>query len=151
MPTFTLPEDLKFNRGPVQDPPAVVRASGCSSWLLLTGEEFAGAPDGISFQQVQSAVSHSRNIVSDPPRILDLDLAREHVKALDELPRPTLITCRVGPRASAVAYMYSGLRLGVEPEAVLAAAEQDDAPFCQFEEYRTWVRACIEALRKEQE
>lgn len=147
MTTFALPEDLRFNHGPVEDPSAYARASGCSSWLLLTGEEFAGMPGGISFEQVRAACSPSRNIPSDPPRVLDLGLARAHVEALDELPRPTLITCRAGPRASAVAYMYAGLRLGAEPDAVIAAAESEGAPFCHVEEYRDWVRTCIERFR----
>jgi len=89
------------------------------------------------------------NVVSDPPRVLNLDLARHHVEALNVLPRPTLISCRTGPRASAVAYMYSGLKVGAEPDEVLAAAERDQAPFVQFEEYKEWVRSSIESLRKE--
>jgi hypothetical protein len=88
-------------------------------------------------------------VVSDPPMVLDLNLARQHVEALNILPRPTLISCRTGPRASAVAYMYSGLMVGAEPDEVLAAAEKDQAPFVQFEDYKEWVRSSIESLRKE--
>jgi hypothetical protein len=44
--------------------------------------------------------------------------------------------------------MYSGLKLGAEPDEVLAIAEQDNAPFIQFEEYKEWVRTSIESLRK---
>jgi hypothetical protein len=39
--------------------------------------------------------------VSDPPRALDLDLARQHVDALEHLPRPTLFPAAParGPQA----------------------------------------------------
>ena len=56
--------------------------------------------EGMSYVQVQAAVPEAENIVSDPPVALDLDLARQHIAALDRLPRPTLITCRTGPRSS---------------------------------------------------
>jgi hypothetical protein len=45
--------------------------------------------------------------------------------------------------------MYSGLKLGVEPEQVIAAAEEDNAPFTKFDEYKAWVRSSIESLRGE--
>jgi hypothetical protein len=41
-----------------------------------------------------------------------------------------------------------GLKLGAEPDEVLAMAEKDQAPFVQFSEYKDWVRSSIEALRK---
>jgi hypothetical protein len=90
-------------------------------------------------------------VVSDPPRVLTLDLARQHVAALDSLPRPTLISCRSGPRASAVAYMYAGLKLGATVDAVLAAAERDSAPFCTFPEIKDWLRSSMESLQREAE
>jgi protein tyrosine phosphatase (PTP) superfamily phosphohydrolase (DUF442 family) len=77
--------------------------------------------------------------VSDPPRVLDMELARQHVAALDELPRPTLVTCRVGPRSSAVVYLYAGLRAGASADEVLARAEADGAPFARSDELKAWV------------
>jgi hypothetical protein len=150
MAGFRLPSDLTFNRGLILDPSAYAREAGSASWLFLVGEEFASLPEGISYQQVREAVPHSARVVSDPPRVLDLELARQHVDALDHLPRPTLISCRTGPRASAVAYMYAGLKAGATPEAVLAAAEDDDAPFCAFPDYKAWVRSSLEALGGEE-
>src|SRR5262249_20648552 len=96
------------------------------------------------------AVARSANVVSDPPRVLTVELARQHVAALDDLPRPTLVTCRAGPRASAVAYIYSGLRAAADPEEVLAEAEQKGAPFSRFDDYKDWVRESIAALRREE-
>src|SRR5262245_46338167 len=148
MKQFELPEDLKFNNGFVKNPGTFLKEKGCVSWLCLTGEDFSKMENGMSYQQVQEATSHSANVVSDPPEILNLELANQHVTALDSLPRPTLITCRTGPRASAVAYMYSGLKLGAEPDEVIAAAEKDNAPFTQFEEYKNWVRTSIDSIRK---
>jgi len=105
----------------------------------------------MSYQQVQAATPHSANVISDPPRVLNLELAQQQVAALDALPRPTLISCRTGPRASAVAYMYSGLKLGADPEEVISAAEKDNAPFVKSDEYKDWVRSSIKSLRKEEQ
>ena len=148
MKHFKFPDDIKFNRGLVEDPATYLSQVGCKSWLYLVGEEFSKMQGGMSFDQVQAATPLAINIVSDPPRVLDLNLARQHVKALDSLPRPTLVSCRTGPRASAVAYMYSGLKLEAEPDEVLATAEKDNAPFTKFDEYKNWVRSSIESLRK---
>src|SRR6058998_2029109 len=103
MAGFEKPADLTFNRGPIADPEAFARDFGAASWLYLCGEEFAAMDGGMSYGQVEAAVPESENIVSDPPRELTMDLARRHMAALDQLPRPTLVTCRAGPRSSAVA------------------------------------------------
>jgi len=149
MENFELPQDLKYNNGFIKDPGNYLNECGCKSWLFLVGEEFSKMENGMSYQQVKEATPYSANVISDPPQILNLDLAHQHVAALDSLPRPTLISCRTGPRASAVAYMYSGLKLGAEPGEVIAAAEKDNAPFTKFDEYKNWVRSSIESLRKE--
>jgi len=149
MKNFQLPDNLHYNRGLIQNPVAYLKNAGCNSWLYLVGEEFKKMEGGMSYDQVQAATKNSVNVISDPPRVLDLTLAKQHVKALDSLPRPTLISCRSGPRASAVAYMYSGLKFGADPDEVLAAAEKDQAPFMQFEEYKEWVRTSIESLRSQ--
>ena len=149
MKDFELPKDLNYNRGLIQHPETYLQEVGCRSWLFLVGEEFSKMEGGMSYNQVQAATPYSKNVVSDPPRVLNLDLARQHVAALDALPRPTLISCRTGPRASAVAYMYAGLKTGAAPDEVLAAAEKNEAPFTKFEEYKDWVRSSIETLRME--
>lgn len=146
MAEFHLPNDLMFNRARIEDPLAYVRERAVRSWLFIVGEEFASMPGGMSYDQVLQAVEHSACVVSDPPRILNLDLARQHVAALDALPRPTLVSCRTGPRASAVAYMYAGLKAGATPAEVISAAELDNAPFCAFEEYKDWVRSSMQVL-----
>jgi len=45
--------------------------------------------------------------------------------------------------------MYSGLKLGADPDEVIKVAEKDQAPFIQFEEYKEWVRTSINSLRNE--
>src|SRR4051794_35440514 len=99
MTEFQRPDGLVYNRGPIADPAAFARDSGAASWLYMCGDEFAAMDGGMSYADVQSAVAESANVVSDPPRALDMDLARRNVAALDELPRPTLVTCRAGPRS----------------------------------------------------
>ncbi|HEU4978269.1 MAG TPA: hypothetical protein VFT42_05200, partial [Solirubrobacteraceae bacterium] len=113
----------------------------------LCGEEFAAMDGGMSYEQVQAAVPASANVVSDPPVVPDMDLAREQVAALDALPRPTLVTCRSGPRASALVYLYSGLRAGAGAEEVLARADADAAPFAGSEDLRAWVTQGLDELR----
>ena len=94
---------------------------------------------GMSYTSVQAAVPQSASVVSDPPQPMDMDLARRHVAALDELPRPTLVTCRTGPRSSAAVYLYAGLKAGATADEVVARAEADGAPFCGSEELKSWV------------
>jgi hypothetical protein len=139
MTDFETPTDLMNNRGLVEDPQAFAREKGAASWLYLCGEEFASMEGGMSYADVERAVPVSVNVVSDPPIPLDLELARRQVEALDDLPRPTLVTCRTGPRSSALIYLYAGLRAGASPDDVLARAETDDAQFLRSDELRDWV------------
>lgn len=146
MTDFQLPPDLDCNRGPIADPEGFARGAGAASWLYLCGEEFAGMEGGMSYESVRAAVPESAQVVSDPPRVMDMDLARRQVAALDELPRPTVVTCRKGPRSSAVIYLYAGLRAGATPDEVLARAEADGALFAGSEELRAWVAQGLETL-----
>ena len=57
---------------------------------LRVGEEFAAMDGGMSYADVQSVIGESANVVSDPPQVLDMDLARRQIAALDALSRPTL-------------------------------------------------------------
>ena len=139
MSSFETPTDLMHNRGLIADPEAFAKEKGAESWLFLCGEAFASMDGGMSYTDVERAVPVSANVVSDPPTPLDLDLARRQIEALDGLPRPTLVTCRTGPRSSALIYLYAGLRAGASADQVLARAEADDAPFAQSEELRAWV------------
>jgi protein tyrosine phosphatase (PTP) superfamily phosphohydrolase (DUF442 family) len=139
MSEFGTPTDLMNNRGLIDDPVAFARDKGAASWLYLCGEEFASMEGGMSYADVERSVPVSANVVSDPPTPLDLDLARRQIEVLEGLPRPTLVTCRTGPRSSALIYLYAGLRAGASAEDVLARAEQDGAPFAQSDELRAWV------------
>ena len=139
MAELPTPVDLTFNRGPIRDPAAFAKDAHAASWLFLCGEEFAAMDGGISYADVQAAVDTSVNIVSDPPVVPDMDLARRQIAALDELPRPTAVTCRAGPRSSALVYLYSGLRAGASAGDVLARARSDDAPFVGNEALEAWV------------
>jgi hypothetical protein len=136
---FKSPTDLTHNRGLIADPEAFAEDVGAASWLYLCGEEFAASEGGMSFADVQRAVPESVNLIADPPRPFDMDVARRGVAALDELPRPTLVTCRTGPRSSALVYLYAGLRSGASADEVLARAEADGAPFVQAEPLKAWV------------
>ena len=146
MAAFETPSDLMHNRGLIPDPETFARERGAASWLYLCGAEFATTEGGMSYADVERAVPVSANVVSDPPTPLDLDLAGRQVEALDALPRPTLVTCRTGPRSSALIYLYAGLRAGASADDVLARAEADDAPFARSEELRAWVTQGLERL-----
>jgi hypothetical protein len=134
------------NRGLIPDPEAFAREREAASWLYLCGEEFASMDGGMSYADVQRAVPESANVVSDPPVEMTLDLARSQIAALDSLPRPTLVTCRTGPRSSALIYLYAGLREGASAEEVLARAEADDAPWVRSDELRAWVAVGLTEL-----
>jgi hypothetical protein len=146
MADFPSPTDLTFNRGAITDPKVFARQADAASWLFLCGDEFAAMEGGMSYADVQAAVPESVNIVSDPPQVLDMEIARQQVAALDRLPRPTLVTCRAGPRSSAAIYLYTGLRAGASADDVLARAEADDAPFAASEDLRAWVRQGLAEL-----
>jgi hypothetical protein len=146
MGDFEVPADLRFNRGPIADPSAYAREADAASWLFLCGDEFAAMDGGMSYDQVQAAVPESENIISDPPRELTMDLAKKHMEAIDRLPRPTLVTCRAGPRSSAVVYLYSGLQAGASGEEVLARADADGAPFVGFDDLRSFVTRGLSEL-----
>jgi hypothetical protein len=146
MPQFETPTDLNYNRGLISDPASFAREHDAAAWLFLCGQEFASTDGGMSFADVQAAVPESANVVSDPPVVPDMDLARRQVSALDKLPRPTLVTCRVGPRSSALVYLYAGLRSHASADEVLAQAEQDGAPFTQSEDLKDWVRQGLSEL-----
>jgi len=146
MPDFEGPQDLIHNRGAVGDPHAFARERGAASWLYLCGEEFAAMENGMSYDDVRAAVPRSANVVSDPPRVMDMELARRQIAALDELPRPTLVTCRTGPRSSALVYLYAGLRAGASADEVLARADGDGAPFIGSDELKAWVRQGLTEL-----
>lgn len=141
------PIDLTYNRGPITDPASFAKDAGGASWLYLCGEEFASMEGGMSYADVEAAVSESENLIADPPRPFDMDVARRGVEALDRLPRPTLVTCRTGPRSSALVHLYSGLRSGASPEDVLRRAEAEDAPFIQVEPLKEWVVRGLNELR----
>jgi hypothetical protein len=144
---FETPTDLIHNRGLIEDPEAFARERGAESWLYLCGEEFASMEGGMSYADVERSVPVSANVVSDPPTPLSLDLARRQIEALDGLPRPTLVTCRTGPRSSALIYLYAGLKSGASADDVLARAEADDAPWARSDELRAWVTDGLEQLR----
>jgi hypothetical protein len=143
---FETPTDLMHNRGLIDDPEAFARERGAKSWLYLCGEEFASMDGGMSYADVERAVPVPANVVSDPPTPLNLDLARKQIEALDALPRPTLVTCRTGPRSSALIYLYAGLRSGASADDVVARAEADDAPWARSDELRAWVTDGLEQL-----
>src|SRR5690349_11275696 len=146
MAGFQSPTEFKFNRGLIEDPGAFAREANAASWLYLCGEEFAAMDGGMSYAQVQAAVPESENIISDPPRVLDIEIARRHMDALDRLPRPTLVTCRAGPRSSAVVYLYAGLRAGASADEVLARADADGAPFTGSDQLRAFVTQGLDQL-----
>jgi hypothetical protein len=140
MTEFTELSVLHNNRGLIADPVAFARDAEAASWLYLCGEDFAEMEGGMSYADVQASVGQSANIVSDPPVVMTMDLARQHIQALDQLPRPTLVTCRTGPRSSALIYLYAGLKSGATEEEVLARAHSDEATFLHSDELVGWVK-----------
>ena len=146
MTPFESPSDLFHNRGLIADPSAFAEEHGAASWLFLCGEAFASMEGGMSYADVQAAVPQSANVVSDPPVALDMDLARRQIAELEKLPRPTLVTCRTGPRSGALVYLYSGLKAGASADDVIARAQSDGEPWVQSDEIAAWVRQGLDEL-----
>lgn len=146
MTAFDTPRDLIHNRGLIADPAAFASEHGAASWLFLCGQEFASMDGGMSYEAVEAAVPQSANVVSDPPVALDMELARRQVETLASLPRPTLVTCRTGPRSSALVYLYAGLQAGASADEVIERAEADRAPWVQSDELRNWVTRGLSEL-----
>jgi hypothetical protein len=143
---FETPTGLTHNRGLIADPAGFARDASAASWLYLCGEEFAAMEGGMSYADVQAAVPQSDNVVSDPPVEMTMELARRQIDALDRLPQPTLVTCRTGPRSSALVYLYAGLKAGASADEVIARAEADGAPFAQADPLKAWVRQALDEL-----
>ncbi len=139
-------DGLRHNRGLIEDPAAFARDFGAASWLFLCGEAFAATEGGMSYGDVEAAVDTAALVVSDPPVEMTMDLARQQVDALEALPRPTLVTCRTGPRSAALIYLYAGLKSGASADDVLARAEADRAPFVRSEELKAWVTQGLDEL-----
>jgi hypothetical protein len=59
------------------------------------------------------------------------------------------VTCRVGPRPSAVVYLYAGLRAGASADEVLARADADAAPFVGLDDLRAFVTQGLSELATE--
>lgn len=137
---------MTYNRGLIEDPAGFAREHDAAAWLYLCGEAFAQVDGGMAFEQVQAAVPAAAVVVSDPPVAMTMDLAREQVAALDALPRPALVTCRTGPRSSALVYLYAGLKEGSSADDVVAQAERDGAPWVKSDELTAWVRQGLAEL-----
>jgi hypothetical protein len=146
MTDFETPAGMTFNTEPIADPEAFAREAGAASWLFLCGEEFAAMEGGMAYGDVQAAVSESANVISDPPRVLDMEIARRQIAALEGLPRPTLVTCRSGPRSSALVYLYAGLKASASADEVISRAEADGAPFAGSDELKAWVAQGLDEL-----
>ena len=138
---------MTYNRGLVEDPAGFATEHGAASWLYLCGAEFASMEGGMAYAQVEASVPDAALVVSDPPVAMTMDLAREQIAALGALPRPTMVTCRTGPRSSALIYLYAGLEEGTGADDVLAQAEADGAPFTKSDELKAWVRQGLDELR----
>lgn len=146
MAAFETPTDLTNNHGLVTDAAAFAREHDAASWLYLCGAEFEAMDEGLSYDDIQAAVGSAARVVSDPPVVLDMDLARRQIAALDELPRPTVVTCRTGPRSSALIYLYAGLRTHASPDDVIARATADGAPWADNDAIKAWVTQGLNEL-----
>src|SRR3954453_19200769 len=146
MVAFQTPSELSYNRGLIASPKEFAREHGAAAWLFMCGDEFATMEGGMSYASAEAVGAEGVQLPAAPPRDFDMEIARRGVDALDDLPRPTVVTCRTGPRSSALVYLYAGLQAGVSPEDVFARAEEDDAAFVKSDELRAWVANGLEQL-----
>lgn len=70
---------------------------------------------------------------------LDSELAETLKKAAAELPKPCLISCASGKRASAVISMVRGSGEELGPEETIERAMAQEMPFTDVPPLRAWV------------
>ena len=129
MAEFQSPIDLIHNRGLIADPVAFAKDAGAASWLYLCGEEFAAMQGGMSYADVRSAVPESVNLNGGPAAARSTWRCRPtRDRCSGPVPRPTLVTCRTGPRSSALVYLHAGLRSGALSTTCLPAQKPTAFP-----------------------
>jgi hypothetical protein len=82
---FPAPTDLTHNRGLATGPAAFAGEAGAAPRLYLCDEELAAMEGGMSYSDVEAAGPQPANLVADPPRPADTDVARRGVEAADRL------------------------------------------------------------------
>ena len=146
MTDFETPTDLMNNRGLIADPEAFAREKGAASWLFLCGEEFASRRAACR-TQTSSAPCPWRRMSSRTRRFSSTSTSpASRSRRSTACPGRPLVTCRTGPRSSALIYLYAGLQAGASAEDVFARAEADDAAFVKSDELRAWVADGLEQL-----
>lgn len=74
---------------------------------------------------------------------LSLPLADSLCRSLDDLPRPTLVSCMSGSRATAVSRMYLARSRGVGAEEVISVAEKKNEPWAKNAKLVAWIKECL--------
>ena len=100
---------------------------------------------GMSYDSVQAAVPESANVTRTPRACSTWSSPAARWRRSTSCPGRRCVTCRKGPRSSALVYLYAGLKAGATAEEVIARAEEDEAPFAASDELKSWV---TEGLRE---
>eukprot|EP00518_Triparma_eleuthera_P007455 CAMPEP_0182469546 /NCGR_PEP_ID=MMETSP1319-20130603/17250_1 /TAXON_ID=172717 /ORGANISM="Bolidomonas pacifica, Strain RCC208" /LENGTH=757 /DNA_ID=CAMNT_0024669863 /DNA_START=121 /DNA_END=2394 /DNA_ORIENTATION=- len=122
-------------------------AEKAKSWLSLVPQDKYAPTDG---SDPTDPVSLSPSIakggisfISVEADALSLSLADSLCRCLDDLPRPTLVSCMSGARATAVSRMYLARRRGVRAEEVLSTAEEKKEAWVRNAKLVTWMKECL--------
>jgi len=107
-----------------------------NSWLALVPMEESETPPCVPGVDI---LNHSRILVSSDS-VNTQETADELCKALDLLPRPTLVQCKSGARATAVARMYLAKKLRVHSSLVMKFAKDDGESWIHNSKLVQWVK-----------
>lgn len=79
---------------------------------------------------------------ADPSK-LNRELTEDIITSLDSLPRPTMIMCRSGARATAAARIYSATKFGESADSVLETAISKGEKWTESQNLKNWVSSTL--------
>ena len=113
--------------------------SAVNGWLNLIPEKNYTFPDPSSVPFLAADKKCDSRFVSVEADALTAPLIDDLVAALDALPRPALISCKSGSRATAVARLYAARKLNATSEVVLLAARAKKEAWLNNAKLVAWV------------
>lgn len=113
---------------------------GAAAVLVLTAEGGGADTCGMSLTALRAACPLVLHHPVDPGA-LTTALAQHLVDALAAAPAPTLIVCKTGRRAEAVAALFAGAQLRASATDVIAAATARSEKWVESQQLRGWVAA----------
>ena len=143
---YTDPAANEFLVSGTEDLPYFGKVNG---WLKLIPEESYSFADPATVPFLDADKKCNSVMVSVEADSLTSPLVDSLIAALDALPRPALISCKSGARATAVARLYAARKLNATSEVVLRAAIAKKEPWTNNEKLVQWIKDNLPKERAE--